>query len=234
MFKRRRVYRAKRGRKRARRARRFVRKYPTRTRGPRTMVRTGLGFPRKMTMTLRYVDHFIITSTTGIMQTQRFSANGLFDPDITRTGHQPMYFDQVMSLYNHYHVIGSVIEVEATPDDSNEEPVFITVMIDDDTSIVPTDVSGVAEESLGKKIKMLNNGTGNVYKLRRTFSAKKTYGGSILGNTDLRGGASSNPLEQSYYDVCVQSGGSATTIVWCTFRITYTAVFTELKDVGQS
>lgn len=34
-----------------------------------------------------------------------FRANGIFDPDVTGTGHQPLYRDQVADLYTNYTVI---------------------------------------------------------------------------------------------------------------------------------
>ena len=36
------------------------------------------------------------------------------DPNHTGVGHQPLYFDQLMTIYNHYIVIGAKITVKFT------------------------------------------------------------------------------------------------------------------------
>lgn len=43
--------------------------------------------------------------------TWQFSANGLYDPDITSTGHQPLFYDNYTNLYKRYHVKYSTITV---------------------------------------------------------------------------------------------------------------------------
>jgi len=45
----------------------------------RNMVNMGLGFPKKMEFTHRYVDAESITSTSGIINTRIFSCNGMYD-----------------------------------------------------------------------------------------------------------------------------------------------------------
>ncbi len=64
----------------------------------------------KTTAHLRYVDTISIDSGTTIAS-HVFAANGLFDPDITGTGHQPLMFDEYTLLYNRYRVISSKCKV---------------------------------------------------------------------------------------------------------------------------
>ena len=38
----------------------------------------------------------------GSLASKVFTCNGLYDPDVSGTGHQPRGFDQMMALYDHY------------------------------------------------------------------------------------------------------------------------------------
>jgi len=86
---------------------------------PRPVINTGAGFPQKMVMTHKYCDKVQLTSTLGVITNYLFSTNGLYDPNITGTGHQPAYFDQMTPIYNNYTVIMSRIKVTFWADDTN-------------------------------------------------------------------------------------------------------------------
>jgi len=101
-------------------------------------VRVGRGFPKQMTMTHVYEDVITLTSVGGIIQTYLFSANGMYDPNITATGHQPYYFDQMTALYNHYTVIGSKAEFEYVPTTVTEESCKLGASIQDDAGLTVT------------------------------------------------------------------------------------------------
>lgn len=200
----------------------------------KSMVRLGLGLPKKVCVTHRYSTAVTLTSTAGVIGVQRFSCNGMFDPDITNVGHQPLYFDQFTALYDHYTVIGSKITVKVAPTASGDEPCQIALFLNDDTTLTPTDVNGVGEQSSGK-IKLIAPNSNNVMTLTKKWSAKKTFGGSILGNDNLQGTSAANPTEQTYYDIVLQSvtGGVTTACVLQCF-IEYIAIWDELKDIAQS
>lgn len=68
-------------------------------------------FPLNYRTRLRYYDTIdlgvIGSSPVGYV----FAANGLYDPDITGTGHQPMGFDQLSVFFQHHCVLNSTIRV---------------------------------------------------------------------------------------------------------------------------
>lgn len=67
------------------------------------LVKTG--FPPTMNLKLRYQsDTITLTCTSGVAQFYQFNLNGLFDPNLTGTGHQPLGYDSVKLLYNRYRV----------------------------------------------------------------------------------------------------------------------------------
>ncbi len=62
-------------------------------------------WPTRTVTRLDYTDQFDIVCTSGVLSVYTFNSNGLYDPDQTGTGHQPLGFDQYASQYNRYRVL---------------------------------------------------------------------------------------------------------------------------------
>lgn len=211
---------------------RKFRKRSGRTTIPKQMSNLGLGFPKMLKMTHKYNDFFSMTDTgiPGLQLKKSFRCNSLFDPNITDGGHKVMYYDQLSALYNHYVVIGSSIKITVQPQSGNQ--VARVVLIQDDNDSTLTDIGMANEQTNGGHVKLINN-LDKVF-LSRKWSAKKTFGGSILSNNDLQG-SSSNPAEQSFFQLYIQSVSSGAASVWfVNFELSYIAIWKELKDVVSS
>lgn len=206
----------------------------------RVAVNNGLGFPRRMTMTHRYAQTGIITTGgSGAMTTYNFRCNGMFDPDQTGGGHQPMYFDQMAAIYDHYTVIASKITVtfasaDTTPTTTQMRiPFTVGVFLNDDSTTTPG-INGVLENSLMKTHSFTMN-PGNSRTMKLGWSAKKTFGGSILGNSSLVGTATVNPAEEQFFTLFADSAAMLdATDIFYRVQIDYIAVWTELKDIASS
>jgi len=74
----------------------------------------ALGLPAAKRVQMRYCETINLASTVGAMGTYEWSANDLFDPNITGAGHQPYGFDQWMTFYTKATVMKSSCVVEAT------------------------------------------------------------------------------------------------------------------------
>jgi len=73
-------------------------------------------FPSNLKTVLKYrqnisLDPAAANLGAGGSNTWVFSANGIYDPDITGTGHAPMYYDYLASVYQAYRVNFSKIKV---------------------------------------------------------------------------------------------------------------------------
>lgn len=196
-------------------------------------ISTGIGLPKKLLSTLKYNDTIRLTSTGGAINNYQFILNGLYDTDYTGTGHQPMYFDQLMGIYNHYTVLGAKMTVRFQAYDENIVPVKIGLWQNDDTTITPTDFNSSVEQSKGQQELIGNGGEGQKI-LQMKWSAKQTFG-PPLANTLLRGSSAANPTENSVGVITVQSADIITTTqVIVQVELEFITMFTELKDINGS
>ena len=201
---------------------------------PRTITSTGVGFPKKMMMTHKYQETISLSIPIGVVMQKYFiSCNSMYDPNATSTGHQPLYFDQMTALYDHYVVIGSRCTVTFPP--PNDQNLNVGVYIDDDASNSLTSSDTVAEQTQATRRLISPNATMPI-KITKKWSAKKFFGGSILSNTDLQGTVSANPVEQSFFMIYAQS--QATPAAGYTYNVIvsveYIAIWKELKEVAGS
>lgn len=217
----------------SKRVRSSARSRPRRTRRlplrQKTSISTGVGFPRMIKMVHRYQETVRLTNTSGALAFQRFRANGMFDPNQTGTGHQPLYFDQMTVLYNHYTIIGAKISVTFASTGSG--PVTHCFVVTDDDVSSSTLVTTLLEQTQNK-YKAMTYGNAVPKTIKHSYSAKKTFGGSILANNRLQGTGAVDPTEQSYFTIGVAPlDGISNCITDAIVLIEYIAVWTEMKDV---
>lgn len=195
--------------------------------------RIGRGLPFKIVQTMKYAENVNLTSTAGALATYQFSCNGLFDPNITGSGHQPMYFDQMSALYNHYHVIGSKATVKCIPSSANEDQYQLVFYKEDDTTVTPTSVITLSEVN-DAKVKFIAPADNRTFTMTQKWSAKKTFGGGIMANDELKGTPAANPAEQTYFTLAMQAGGATSVSLNVLWEIEYIVVWNELKVIGGS
>lgn len=201
---------------------------------PYNTVNLGLGFPKKMLVKQKYQETITLTSTSGALASYLFRLNSLYDPNYTSTGHQPMYFDQFMALYNHYTVIGCKMVVRMIPFENNGVPMKVCLWQNDDTTVTPSSFSELAEQSKSQT-RLIGSDGSNQTTLRLNWSARKTFGKNPLENFDLRGNSGANPTEQSLGTISVQAGDELSTVaVLCQVYMEFISVYTELKDISGS
>lgn len=202
----------------------------------------GTGVPRSplplaLSDTLRYYDSFSIDPASGVAGQYFFAANGMYDPNVSGTGHQPMYFDELMALYQHYTVMSSKIKVTVFP--GGNPLSFGVLLLGTNTSV--TDPLRLSEYQLGSRKYVLGNAMGTMSDLTVTYSfnAERFFNktrSSMLGDTDYTGGASANPVELAYFCVYVFPADLSTDLSSTLFNIEieYSAVLTELHLAGTS
>lgn len=192
--------------------------------------------PPSLVRKLRYTDTIFLNPTTGSVATHWFSANGLFDPDITGAGHQPLGFDQYMTMYDHYKVLGSKINVTVLPNSDLSTQLsqqVVTCYLDDNVTATP-DINNMIEQGL-TSYRLLGAGPGQKsIRLSKTFSNKRFFKNKKFADSVV-GEATANPSDQAYFNLSSTSvtGGDPGPIA-CLVVIDYIVQFSERKTLASS
>jgi len=163
---------------------------------PRSMNTYGGGpFPNKYRCFMRYSELLTVAVTTGHGE-QLMSCNGLFDPNITGTGHQPLYFDQLGAIYDHYTVINSTAKF--TICDGSATAWTVSLFIDDDTTTGTATGGNLPLERPGS-VSIISTPLQQAKSISKRWSSTATFGSNPLDDTTMQGSPTQNPSEQSYF-----------------------------------
>lgn len=167
---------------------RTVRSYFTKPTLDRTFasVRPSMGvfgFSQSYRTKLRYVDIAQITSTAGSTAKVTFSPQSCFDPNVTATGHQPMYFDQLAAVYARYKVHGATIRVTFNPNTTTAGAVQAFGIIGGSSTTIAGDAPTNMEDNHG--VSSTTNGPNGIGQktLYLTYQPKRDLGISVDDDT---------------------------------------------------
>jgi hypothetical protein len=193
---------------------------------------TVFGFPKSIITKLRYCDNYSLTSTTGAVARQFMSANGIFDPDITGSGHQPMWRDNYAAIYNNYVVLGSKITVHFQSQTMDRS--YVVGIVGDDDSSTSTTLSTLQEQ---------NNSIWTVHGtahagptiLTHTYQPLEDIGIAVKDDGYMSVPTGQNPTQQWYYCIFLAALPSSDTgVVNVTVEVEYTVKFQELISQVQN
>lgn len=226
-------YRRKRRSAPYRRRRNYRRRYVRRRRKGALRISRSSGFPTSVMAKIRYVtSSFVQLTTASPIGAVAYFGNNPYDPRVALGGHQPYYFDQLMTLYNRYCVYGSKIRVFFnTDDDKNYEcvlrPTTEATLVGNMSLEMerPSAAIAVGTEQVTKQLKMY----------RKT---KHVFGQRDLDLDQFSGDASGGPTKLWYWQLGMQPSYRPTTLydvtVQYTIVITYYTKFYERKTQAQS
>lgn len=198
-------------------------------------------YPVSKRISLAYYE-FALSVTTGVGTAGNyvFSANGCYDPNITGTGHQPMGFDQMMTLYDQYTVVGAKITVNFC----STTTVTCGAVYVNPLNVPETNIAKIVENGLVGAVHIdsgsTTGGTGQrVASVTKALNMAKYFGRpnieSIVNDPELHGTAAANPTEQVYFVVSAWDfilGGSAT--VYFDALLEFDVIFTEPRKLDPS
>ncbi len=173
-----------------------------RRRGPKL----GALLKKKMMVKLRYVDTVSLNAGSAAIVNHNFSANGIFDPDVTGTGHQPLLHDEYALLYARYRVTKSTIKV--TPIVSattNQIPALWGCFLDDNGTLSYSSATQAIEDKTRTKqwrlMEMPLNGANNNANNRpiiARFNSKRDVAKDFDVGSVFGANPTGNPTTQFY------------------------------------
>jgi hypothetical protein len=172
--------------------------------------------------------------------TRFFSCNGIYDPDITGTGHQPMGFDQMMLLYEQYTVMGAKISAHFIGGDG---PACVGIYINPDTTAITNPIQLVENGLVAVQHIDCGSGGGGTGQRDKTVTKfvdiaryfSRPRGLSIVNDPELHGTAATNPAEQAYFGICAWEYSDASAVTtYYDVLIEYDVVFSEPRKLASS
>ncbi len=198
-------------------------------------------FPSSVRKKLAYYEQgFELSGTAGLVGQYVFTANGLYDPNITGTGHQPMGFDTMMLYYEQYTVLNSRITVRAVGNGAQAACLSVCLAPDTTASALPGLVeNGLIISRVVEARGGTSNGTGTrIVRIDLPCDVAKYFGrksrNDLVDTTDLSGTVAANPVEQVYYliNAWTFANFADNFSVQCEVIIEYDALFWEPRKVS--
>lgn len=204
--------------------------------GSAAMARQIPSFGFSYRATLRYHDEVNLGTCSATPASYVMAANGLYDPDITGTGHQPMGFDQLMAFFQHYCVLSSNIRVQFRCGDTTQ--LFrCAVAVNRGTSALTSwnRLVETGDTVYGANASLpINSGPIPIWYCNRVNIADFQHVANMLDQDDLRGTASANPATAISYTLYTAGDASTASVTLASVTIEYDAMFTEPLQVAQS
>lgn len=189
-------------------------------------------FGNSTSTVLKYVETFQLNpGVAGVPATYVFTANGLFDPNITGVGHQPRGFDELKNLFDHYQVKSSIIKVTFMQGGSQIVSHVCGVMLQDDATAESNMIQAMEGRTNSYGPLSINGGP---LTCKLSFNSDSFFN-RAKGQKDLLGTAGSNPADQAYF-VCFSQPAYAVDSQACdvVVEIDYTVHWSEPNNLAAS
>ncbi len=199
--------------------------YTARAVGPQTLIRK-----------LRYATQTSVNPPAGGAAANVFiRANGMFDPEVAVGGHQPLGFDQYMTMYDHFKVLGSKITVQFLQEGSGHASQAVACISLDDDVTANTSIENMIEQGLSTwKVMQAEQAQAEPTILSKTFSSKNFFRNKLY-SAELQGNVSSDPQEEAIFNISVAGlNGTDPNVTDMLIVIDYIVSFTERKTLVSS
>lgn len=190
----------------------------------------------KTIVKLRYHESTSINPLTGSSLSHFWSANSIYDPNATGTGHKVMGYDQWEPFYAHYTVLGSKLTARfCSGVDDGTGICLVGVGLQRDTTGT-IDPNTVIERRDANTRLLTSANAMQTVTVVKCFSARKFFGYKDVGEGDeTRTAMGSNPQDRAYFNTFISSlSGNDPTTTFVSVTIDYIVQFSERKDLTGS
>jgi hypothetical protein len=195
-------------------------------------------FPPTRTATFRYADVALESEASNAGTYQLFDLGSLYDPDYTGIGHQPLYFDQLVTLngpYKRYRVTHGVVRFTVL-NMSTTVPIQVTAALQPYVT-TPGNRIAAAEKPFVMKKNVMPQGSSNALATFVVpFKSAKVVGvtpAQFLTEDDYAGNYGGSPALSAKLLISM-FGIGANCSCFVDYEIEQTAVLFDLGFIGQS
>lgn len=161
----------------------------------------GQGISDMMYVKLIYAEQIPINPSVVSYFPYVFRGNSLFDPNLTGTGHQPLYFDQYSAIYSKYRVLGSSVKLDVINNGAVSAMFYVCEPNTDQSSIV--DLAALYEQARSGAPKIVPIAARVSSRMKKYASTRKVCGltKSQLYDDTFAAGISSSPSNTWYWNL---------------------------------
>lgn len=184
---------------------------------------------------VKYVQNLVLQSTSGSVGRNVFSPQNCFDPDVTGSGHQPMYFDQLAVIWARYKVHGAKIRVSFNAvTETAATSCFACGILAGSASTISSDAQTNMEDNHGvSTIVNGRNGSSGQKVLTLDYSPKRDTGISV--NDDTMTTPTNTGASTYFWNVwCADQQSSGTTSMIASVEIIFDIEFVDNLNIASS
>jgi len=197
------------------------------------------GFPDSIRMKHKYVETSTVFIAGGSSGYVAYRANGMYDPSTAAGGHQPLYFDQISALYNHFAVEYCTIKATFFSNGTAAPGgvYMCSITLQDDGTPGITTYDSILEHGTAKVKPLMTRDGGGMCQIKHKFNARSFFDiKTVDDNDEQKGTPASDPTEQAHFIVQAQhlDPAAANSNIYVNVELIYTATWSERRDVAQS
>lgn len=177
---------------------------------------------------MRYNEN-LVHGPAAVSHTYQFRLNSLYDPNLTGSGHQCMYYDQLANIYNRYRVTGVKYRITFT---NVNTPCRVGVVPTNND--IPSDMDDLTVMPYNRHsiINAMTSGGKSSATLSGYVSLKKLLGESLADDRD-QAITNASPVNVVPLNIMTEALDKSTTITTLNYivELTYYATFFDLIPV---